>query len=171
MNSSWKTLLCCYGESGKRVTQIYKYHTQTKPDNKCIYQKTRLQYKTEIHSYIKIVNLKFIFNVSFYYFNLLISMDVWSIVRSTPHHMRCFISHGLLHNPQRYIISWDSKSTMDFLWKERRTKPTKSRTCETSQPVIRCCGEKERRSGWVGKKKESCNIRMPYVLEPKCIST
>ena len=95
MNSSWKTFLCCYGESGKRVTQIYKYHTQTKPDNKCIYQKTRLQYKTEIHNYIKIVNLKFIFNVSFYYFNLLISMDVWSIVRSTPHHMRCFISHGL----------------------------------------------------------------------------
>ena len=51
MNSSWKTFLCCYGESGKRITQVYKYHIQT-----------RLQYKTVIHNYIKIVNFKFIFN-------------------------------------------------------------------------------------------------------------
>ena len=53
----------------------------------------------------------------------------------------------------------------------RGTKPTKSKTGEISQPVIGHSIEKERRSGWVGKKKESCNIRMPYVLEPKCTST
>ena len=113
MNSSWKTFLCCYGESEKRVTQVNTYLYKNL-NNKRTYQKMPLQYKTVIHNYIKIVNFKFIFIILFYYFNLLNSMDVWSIVRSTPHHMRCFISHGLLHNPQNNCVRENKTNWMNM---------------------------------------------------------
>jgi len=58
---------------------------------------------------------------------------------------------------------------MDFPWKEGGQNRPRARQGEARPQSNLYRDDEERREG--GEEKESCNIRMPYVLEPKCTST
>ena len=135
LNCSWKTFLCCYGESEKRVTQVNTYLYKN-PNNKRTYQKTPLQYKTVIHNYIKIVNFKFIFIILFLLFQFaeFYGCLIHSPFNAAPYEM-FYLTWIIAQPPEIYYLQRQQKHHGSSMV-SRGTKPTKSKTGEISQPVI-----------------------------------